>query len=423
LETVVVAAAAVWCVLGVLAFLVLRPALRAGARHDLLSERAARGLRTAPQRETPVPAPAPPGSHERAAYLLETGYLGLVHDRLCSYARTLIGLERSWLLLRDLDRVDEVVVAAARGSDPEQVGRRLPAEPGMLGQMLRSSRPTVLPPPNGTADDPGVSVTRGVRMMATAPVTWEGSVRGALAVGTRDPARVLGVADLELLGEVAQLSGAALAGQSRRAELVGTVAAQVDALATALEVWDGQTREHSDKVVDLARLTGARMGLDPVELLELELAALLHDVGKLRVPREILRKAGPLSEEERRLMRNHPAWGAELVSGVPGLQAVALIVRHHHERVDGSGYPSALSGVRIPAASRIMAVCDAYGAMTESRPYRGERSPEEALSELRGGAGSQFDPAVVEALEAEVGTSRLRAGQGHRTAQPDYVLR
>jgi HD-GYP domain-containing protein (c-di-GMP phosphodiesterase class II) len=151
------------------------------------------------------------------------------------------------------------------------------------------------------------------------------------------------------------------------------------------------------------------MGLDRVELLELELAALLHDVGKLRVPRELLRKPAPLTESERRLMRNHPVWGAELVSGVPGLQAVALIVRHHHERVDGTGYPGRLSGVRIPVGSRIMAVCDAYGAMTESRPYRGERPPHEALAELHRKAGSQFDPAAVEALDAEVGAQVLQA--------------
>ena len=396
--------------LAALAFLLLRPALRAGARHDLLSTRTARGMSVAPETPAPppVPLPSPPALHERAAFLVETGYLALVHDRLCSYARALIGLERSWLLLRDPDRGDEVVVAAARGTDPDQVGRRLPAGPGILGQMLRSSQPTILPPPNGATDDPGVSVARGVRLMATAPVTCEGSVRGALGVGTRDPSRVLDVGDLELLGEVAQLSGAALAGHDRRAEMAGTVASQVEALATALEVWDGQTREHSEKVVELARLTGARMELDPVELLELELAALLHDVGKLRVPREILRKAGPLSDTERRLMRNHPVWGAELVSGVPGLQAVALVVRHHHERVDGSGYPSALAGVRIPVASRIMAVCDAFGAMTESRPYRARRTQEEALAELRDGAGSQFDPAVVEALEAEVGARELQ---------------
>ena len=406
MDEIVLVLAAVWCVLAVLVFVLIRPALRSGARHDALSVRAAVETWAAlPPPEAEPKRPAAP--HERVAHLVETGYLGLVHDRLCSYVRVLLGLERAWLLLRDPDHPDEVVVAAARGSDPEQVGWRLPADPGLMGQMLRSARPTVLPAPNGTADDPGASVARGVRLMATAPVSWEGSVSGALAVGTRDPARVLTVEDLELLGEVAWLSGAALAGHERRAELAGTVAAQVDALATALSVWDGQTRDHSDTVVELARMTGARMGLDPVELLELELAALLHDVGKLRVPREILRKPEALSAQERGLMRNHPMWGAELVSGVPGLQAVALIVRHHHERVDGSGYPSGLSGVRIPVASRIMAVCDAYGAMTETRPYRPERAPQDALAELRDQAGSQFDPAVVEALEAEVGVRPL----------------
>jgi putative nucleotidyltransferase with HDIG domain len=397
--------AGAWCLLALLVFVVVRPALRVGRRQEVLEVREAEELRlSAPPRRA---APLPAGPHQRATRLLETGYLGLVHDRLCSYARVLLGLERCWLLLRDPGHPGEVVVAAARGSDPEQVGLRLPADPGVMGRMLRTPRPAVLQPDNGSTHDPGMAVAHGVRMMATAPVSWEGSVLGALAVGTRDPARELGVEDLELLGEVAGLSGAALAGHERRAELAGTVASQVDALATALSVWDGETRRHSDAVVELARKTGTRMGLDPVELLELELAALLHDVGKLRVPRELLRKPGPLSESEERLMRNHPVWGAELVSGVPGLQAVALIVRHHHERIDGGGYPSKLSGVRIPVASRIMAVCDSYGAMTEARPYRERREPQEALAELRDLAGSQFDPAVVDALEAEIGREAL----------------
>jgi HD-GYP domain-containing protein (c-di-GMP phosphodiesterase class II) len=391
-----------WCVLALLIFLLARPALRMGRRQEVLEERATEEMMvSAPPR--PVARRAPAAPLERASRLVETGYPGLVHDRLCSYARVLLGLERSWLLLRDPGHAGEVVVAAARGSDPEQVGLRLPAEPGVMGEMLRASNPVVLQRDMGSALNPGTAMARGVGVMATAPVSFEGSVRGALAVGTRDPARELGGDDLELLGEVAWLSGAALAGQDRRAELAATAASQVDALATALAVWDGHTRRHSDTVVELARKTGARMGLDPMELLELELAALLHDVGKLRVPRELLRKAAPLSESEERLMRNHPAWGAELVSGVPGLQAVALIVRHHHERVDGSGYPGRLSGVRIPVASRIMAVCDAYGAMTEPRPYREQRTPHEALAELRDLAGDQFDPAVVDALDAEIG--------------------
>ena len=398
--------AGAWCLLAVLIFLLARPAFRASRRQEALEEPEVKEL-MASVRRRPIARPAPVGPLERASRLLETGYLGLVHDRLCSYARVLLGVERSWLLLRDPGHAGEVVVAAARGSDPEQIGMRLPADPGVMGRMLRTPGPAVLDQENGSAEDPGTAVARGVRTMATAPVSWEGAVHGVLAVGTRDPGRALNVDDLELLGEVAGLSGAALAGLDRRAELGRTVPSQVDALATALAVWDGHTRRHSDTVVELARKTGARMGLDPMELLELELAALLHDVGKLRVPRELLRKAGPLTESEERLMRNHPVWGAELVSGVPGLQAVALIVRHHHERVDGSGYPSGLSGVRIPVASRIMAVCDAYGAMTEARPYREGREPQAALAELRDLAGDQFDSAVVDALEAEVGRNVL----------------
>jgi HD-GYP domain-containing protein (c-di-GMP phosphodiesterase class II) len=398
--------AGAWCLLALLIFFLVRPALRSNRREEVLEKRAAEELKVTALPSRPA-SPPPAGPLERASRLVETGYLGLVHDRLCSYARVLLGLERSWLLLRDPGHAGEVVVAAARGSDPEQVGLRLPAEPGVIGQILHAPSPAVLERDNGSMEDPGAAVGRGVLMMATAPVSWEGSVRGALAVGTRDPTRELDVDDLELLGEVAWLAGASLGGQDRRAELATTVASQVDALATALSVWDGQTRLHSDTVVELARKTGARMGLDAVELLELELAALLHDVGKLRVPRELLRKPGPLTDSEERLMRNHPAWGAELVSGVPGLQAVALIVRHHHEWVDGSGYPSGLSGVRIPVASRIMAVCDAYGAMTEARPYRDQRPPQEALVELRDLAGNQFDPAVVDALEAEVGREAL----------------
>jgi HD-GYP domain-containing protein (c-di-GMP phosphodiesterase class II) len=402
--TELIVVAAVWCLLALIAFGVARPALRVNRREDAHELDAAEEMMVAavPMAGSEVTEQHVAAPHERANHLIETGYMGLVHDRLCSYARVVLGVERSWLLLRDPGHANEVLVAAARGGDPEQIGVRVPADTGVTGRMLGASRPELLAP-----SDDGISAARGVRALATAPVTWEGTVRGALGVGTRDPGREFGADDLELLGEVAWLAGAALAGHDRRAELAGTVAFQVEALATALSVWDHHTRRHSDRVVELARTAGARMGLDPMELLELELAALLHDVGKLRVPRELLANTGPLSDAQEALVRNHPVWGAELVAGVPGLQAVALIVRHHHERIDGSGYPSGLSGVRIPVASRIVAACDAYGAMTEARPYRERRAPNRALAELRDLAGTQFDPAVVDALEAEMGREPL----------------
>jgi HD-GYP domain-containing protein (c-di-GMP phosphodiesterase class II) len=120
----------------------------------------------------------------------------------------------------------------------------------------------------------------------------------------------------------------------------------------------------------------------------------------LRVPSAPLRKPGPLGGGDRRLVDLHPAWGCDLLAEVPGLQGVAAIVRFHHERWDGTGYPHALAGERIPVESRILAACEAWTAMTFGRPHAPARSPEHAVEELRRDAGSHFDPAVVEVLAA-----------------------
>ncbi len=128
--------------------------------------------------------------------------------------------------------------------------------------------------------------------------------------------------------------------------------------------------------------------------------ALLHDIGKIGVPDEILRKAGPLTDEEWELMKRHPELGAEIVAPVKKLVDVAPIIRSHQEKFDGSGYPDGLRGEEIPLGARILAVVDAYGAMTDERVYRKARSHEEALAELRRCAKTHFDPEVVDAFLA-----------------------
>src|SRR5437764_752043 len=161
---------------------------------------------------------------------------------------------------------------------------------------------------------------------------------------------------------------------------------------------DPRTASHSEDVVWLAREVGELLDLEAAALLELEFAARLHDVGKIRVPDAVLNKPGPLDADESKLIRNHAAWGAETLEQIPGLEVVSTLVRFHHERWDGRGYPDGLAGPRIPLASRIIAVCDSFGAMTCDRPYREAMDPDDAVEELQRGAGRQFDPDVVDAL-------------------------
>jgi len=173
-------------------------------------------------------------------------------------------------------------------------------------------------------------------------------------------------------------------------------------LTSALDQRDQVTDGHSRRVADLSVIIAREMGIEGDDLLDIERAAILHDIGKLAVPDAILSKPAPLSPDEWMEMRRHPDVGYHLVRDVPFLRRAAEIVHAHHERLDGAGYPRGLKGEEIPMGARIFAVVDAYDAMTSDRPYRLARSHEEALGEIRHQAGSQFDPVVVAAFFAAV---------------------
>jgi diguanylate cyclase (GGDEF)-like protein len=174
------------------------------------------------------------------------------------------------------------------------------------------------------------------------------------------------------------------------------------ALAQAVDSRVAVPDEHSTAVARFAAAIADELGWRGTDLAHLRMAAMLHDVGKVGIPDSILRKSGPLTEDEFDQMRAAPITGAELVGRVEGLDPIVPWIYHAHEHVDGSGYPEGLSGEAIPLASRIIAVADAYDAMTSNRPYRVALSREEAIEELRRCSGSQFDVACVDALERSI---------------------
>ena len=329
-------------------------------------------------------------------------YQPVVLDRLASIAAQALGAEMGAILARTDARSDALTVAAVAGGEADLVGRRFSVDAGLAERVLSFGRPLAVRGPGELGQALQRAAPPRARAAAAAPIHFAGRPAGLLSVSTTSPGEPFAGPELELLGELAELCGLALGHHERRAQLAATAEAQVRALETALGIWDGYTAEHSEAVVRLAQRVGQRLEMSAFELVELELASRLHDVGKIRVPGEILRKPAALSAEERHVIELHPEWGAELVGRIPGLQAVAAIIRFHHERPDGNGYPRALGGERIPLAARIVAACDAYGAMTEHRPYRSALGPAWALAELHDAAGGQFDPQVIDALEREV---------------------
>jgi diguanylate cyclase (GGDEF)-like protein len=182
-----------------------------------------------------------------------------------------------------------------------------------------------------------------------------------------------------------------------------------DVLLRALTERHPDLEGHLDGVARLAVGVGHRLGLDDEALDQLRLAAELHDIGKVAIPDAIIAKPGPLDDDEWAFMRRHTIIGERIVAAAPALGPVAKLVRASHERWDGGGYPDGHAGDAIPLGARIVAVCDAYDAMRADRPYRRARSAADAAAELRRCAGTQFDPAVVDAFVAELAAQRLRS--------------
>ena len=173
-------------------------------------------------------------------------------------------------------------------------------------------------------------------------------------------------------------------------------------LATAVEAKDSFTERHTQRVGESARLLGQRLGLPENALDTLYRGGIIHDIGKIGVPDSILLKPGQLDYEERVKMNLHPIIGDNIVAPLPSSADLRPVIRHHHERYDGTGYPDRLASDQIPLLARIVSVCDAYDALVSDRPYRDHLSHEDAVAVLQNGAGKQWDPQIVKLVVDEI---------------------
>ena len=303
----------------------------------------------------------------------------------------------------------------ARSNKPAEASRELvtACESGRIYVSCAGERDSALP---AAADDHhGISdpnAPAGCRSQLVVPISGtDGSRIGVIAVYERNP-ESLGEDDVHILQTIADQ----LSATCEQAMLFDTLERSyfktVEALSAALEAKDAYTLDHARSITDLSAEVGRKLGMGEDEIRDLKLGALLHDIGKIGIPGEILNKPGPLTDEEFEVMKEHTVIGEQIIAPIEFLEGVRPLVLHEHERWDGAGYPHGLSGEAIPLGARIIFVCDAWHAMTSDRPYRASLDLDEAFDRLRAGAGSQFDPSVVDAFVDVISTDHGAALAG-----------
>ncbi len=276
-----------------------------------------------------------------------------------------------------------------------------PVAVGVNGRVARSGSTALVPDTQLDTDYIARDPQTDPRSELSAPIFVDGEVWGVLNIEAVEPG-ALGEADAVLVETIAASLGAAVHRAGLLADMERTFTTTLAALTSTVEAKDDYTACHGEDVASLAARVALRMGLSRAQARDVRYAAMLHDIGKIAVPSEILLKAGPLTDEEWVVMRAHAAGGGDLVARIDAFAHLAPAVRASHERWDGGGYPDGLAGEQIPLAARIIAACDTYDAIVTDRPYRPARTPVEATAELRRVAGTQLDEHAVDALLVEL---------------------
>jgi putative nucleotidyltransferase with HDIG domain len=303
----------------------------------------------------------------------------------------------AYLLFRDGES-GIFYIKTACGSDPETiVPEDTRAEGAALKQILHAPAPIKSTGQRTLYLFLGSS-HREIRSFLLAPLSVKDTLFGAIVVCHDDHGTKFSKEDQLILTVLGRKMTLALENLILYQTLYKHFVNTLKALVASVEAKDQYTERHSQRVTQMAKRVASRLGCSAAQLESLEFAGLLHDIGKIGVSELVLQKKGPLTEEEWRHIRKHPAVGEAIVQSLQVFPLECAIIRHHHERWDGTGYPDGLSGTNIPFLARILAVADAFDAMISNRPYRSAKSFEEGLAELERCGETQFDPEVVDAF-------------------------
>jgi len=334
--------------------------------------------------------------------------------------------QRVSLLVLDKSK-KHLTVLASRGLPANAKSLSIPVKGSVSGHALSLEDSLII---NKVSEHPELAaLSRGdygsesfavVRVVLKA----QGEPVGVLTATDRHGRAEFTARDQSLLEGLAAMGASALLNCRLHSTINRQMVSTIRALASAIDAKDQYTHEHSARVAHLAVATARAMGMTDTESLrEVELAGLLHDIGKIGISDKILSKEGRLTTEEFNLVKKHADIGARIVENVEGLEQVAKAVRHHHERYDGLGYPTGLSGDVIPLTSRMITVTDVFDCLTSNRPYRQAIGVEEAIAEIDRSKGTQLDPKVVDVflkiIRVELAKGLPSPKQGDATPKPE----
>ncbi|MBI3292398.1 MAG: GAF domain-containing protein [Elusimicrobia bacterium] len=344
------------------------------------------------------------GVHEKV--MASTGTLDRDHlaeailDATCHLFKT----DSGSLMTVDPQRA-ELEVLAARGMPPEIAKAvRVPVGEGIAGRVAQTGRAIVVRDIETDARFQKVTRERYAgKSFLSAPMSVKNRMVGVLNVSHPTASKAFSEFDARLLSVLANHAAMALENVELYHRVQGFYFELAEAMARTIDVKDAYGREEAAQARRLARAVCEELKLPEALIQQVEFAALLHDVGKVALPEELLKKPGKLSSEEYQEVKRHAEIGYQMVTSVSFLQDVAPMIRYHQEWYNGQGYPEGLMGEEIPLGARVVAVIDAFRAMTADRPYRKAMPLEAAKAELERAAGTQFDPKVVEAFLRVVG--------------------